>query len=117
MLDELFGIDEAYERSVEGWLALIRSDDRAMMDDYFRNEVLVQGKAFDKEYRIIRLDDQAERWVHGLGKLEFDAQGRPLKMHGTIQDITERKKTEIELRIAAIAFESQEGMSVTDADI
>ena len=116
VLDELFGIDEAYERSVEGWLALVHSDDRAIMDDYFRNEVLVQGKAFDKEYRIIRLDDQAECWVHGLGKLEFDAQWRPLKMHGTIQDITERKKTEIELRIAAIAFESQEGMSVADAD-
>jgi PAS domain S-box-containing protein len=116
VLDELFGIDEAYERSVEGWLALVRSDDRAMMADYFRNEVLAQGKAFDKEYRIIRLGDQAERWVHGLGQLEFDAQGRPLKMHGTIQDITGRKKTEIELRIAAIAFESQEGMSVADAD-
>ena len=32
----------------------------------------------------------------------------------TFTDITERKRTEEELRIAAIAFESQEGMIVTD---
>lgn len=32
-----------------------------------------------------------------------------------VQDITERKKTDAELRIAATAFESQEGMIITDA--
>jgi len=33
-----------------------------------------------------------------------------------LRDITERKKMEAELRIAATAFESQEGMIITDAD-
>ena len=33
-----------------------------------------------------------------------------------LRDITERKRTELELQIAATAFESQEGMFVTDAD-
>jgi diguanylate cyclase (GGDEF)-like protein/PAS domain S-box-containing protein len=32
-----------------------------------------------------------------------------------LEDITERKQAEINLRIAAIAFESQEGMMITDA--
>lgn len=49
------------------------------------------------EYRIIRHNDQAERWLHGLGKLELDAQGRPLKMLGAIQDITEKYEREAEL--------------------
>jgi diguanylate cyclase (GGDEF)-like protein/PAS domain S-box-containing protein len=35
---------------------------------------------------------------------------------GVILDITERKKSEAELRIAATAFESHEGMLITDAD-
>ena len=95
MLDKLFGINESYEHSVEGWAALVHPDDRAMMVSYFKNEVLARGKPFDKEYRIIRHDDKAERWVHGLGRLRFDAQGRPLKMIGTIQDITGRKQAEI----------------------
>lgn len=35
---------------------------------------------------------------------------------GIIRDITERKRAEAELRIAAIAFESQEAMIITDAN-
>jgi PAS domain S-box-containing protein len=35
---------------------------------------------------------------------------------GLVRDITERKIAENELRIAAIAFESQEGMMITNAD-
>ncbi len=98
VLAKLFGIDGAYERSVDGWAALVHPEDRTMMVDYFKNEVLGRGGTFDKEYRIVRHDDQAERWVYGTGKLEFDIQGRPLKMHGTIQDITDRKKMEEQLR-------------------
>ena len=56
VLDNLFGIDETYERSVKGWVALVHPDDRTMMADYFRNEVLGQGKTFDREYRIIRYE-------------------------------------------------------------
>ncbi|MDO8988756.1 MAG: EAL domain-containing protein [Sideroxyarcus sp.] len=115
MLDRLLGVDASYEHSVEGWLALIHPDDRAMMQEFYLNEVLGKGRMFDKEYRIVRHDNQAVRWVHGLGKLEFDADRHPVKMHGTIQDITERKQVEDELRIAAVAFSSQSGMIITDA--
>ena len=45
------------------------------MDDYLKNEVLAQGKVFDKEYRIVRHNDKDVRWVHGLGKVVFDARG------------------------------------------
>jgi len=93
-LDKVFGIDQTFERSVEGWASLIHPDDRATMEDYFRNEVLGRSLPFNKEYRIIRRNDQAERWVQGMGKLEFNEQGWPVKMYGTIQDITDRKQME-----------------------
>jgi diguanylate cyclase (GGDEF)-like protein/PAS domain S-box-containing protein len=98
VLDEILGIGNGFERTVESWEALIHPDDRAMVAAYFATEVAGQGKAFDKEYRVVRQTDGAERWVHGLGRLEFDAQERPRKMRGTIRDITERKQTELELR-------------------
>ncbi|MGD0281564.1 MAG: PAS domain-containing protein, partial [Dissulfurispiraceae bacterium] len=97
VLDKLFGIDKIYERSVKGWAALIHPDDRAMMVDYFRNEVLGKKKVFDKEYRIVRHNDRVERRVHGYGRLELDVHGQPLKMHGTVQDITDKKKMEEQL--------------------
>jgi diguanylate cyclase (GGDEF)-like protein/PAS domain S-box-containing protein len=94
-LDEVFGIGAGYERSVAGWAELVHPDDRARMTEYFENEVCGTGKDFDKEYRIERVSDRAERWVHGMGRLEFDAEGRPAKMRGIIRDITEHKQTEI----------------------
>ncbi len=98
VLDQIFGIDKEFEHTVEGWVALLHPDDRQTMSDYFRHEVLGQGKPFDKEYRILRRSDGVERWVHGIGQLTFDAHGRPATMYGTIQDITERKLTEAGLR-------------------
>jgi diguanylate cyclase (GGDEF)-like protein/PAS domain S-box-containing protein len=98
VMDEIFGIGKEYARTVEGWLALIHPGDRAIMEAYFPGEVLRTSGAFDKEYRIIRQTDGAKRWVHGLGRLEFDAQGQPVTMRGLIRDITESKLAEIQLR-------------------
>ena len=97
-LDEIFGIDEKYERSIAGWEALVHPGDQAMMAAYFAGEVVGEGRPFDKEYRIIRQSDQAERWVRGLGSLDFDAQGKPLKMRGIISDITVHRQWEMQLQ-------------------
>ena len=102
-LDSLFGIDATYDRSVLGWEVLIHPDDRELMDDYFKNEILGQHKNFDKVYRIQRHSDQAQRWVHGLGLLEFDAAAQVREMHGTIQDITDRRKTEEQIQSLAFS--------------
>jgi len=98
ILDKLFGIDDTYVRSVEGWRDLIHPDHRQQMTDYFANEVMGRRARFDREYKIVRKNDEVVRWVHGMGQLEVDAQDKLLKMHGVIQDITERKQTEQSLR-------------------
>ena len=46
-----------------------------------------------------------------LSAMELD--GKPL-LQAVVRDITERKRAELQLRIAATAFEAQEGMVVTD---
>ena len=102
ILDNLFGIDESYVRSVKGWEALIHPDDRQRMARYFSDHVIGQKQIFDELYRIVRCSDHAERWVHGLGKLELDSQGKPRTMRGTIQDISERKRADD--RIQTLAF-------------
>ena len=103
ILDNLFGIDAVYVRSLAGWEALIHPDDRQMMDSYFKDKVLGQKQVFDKVYRIVRHDDQSPRWVHGLGKLEFDAAAGLVKMFGTIQDITESKAAQEQIQNLAFS--------------
>jgi diguanylate cyclase (GGDEF)-like protein/PAS domain S-box-containing protein len=117
ILDELFGIDQSYNHSTEGWKAIIHSDDRMKMDDYLRNEVLAKGKSFDHEYRIVRQNDQSIHWVHGLGKLEFNSNGSPVKMVGTVQDITEQKRASDSLLKLSLAVEqSPNSIVITDLD-
>ncbi len=98
ILNTIFGIDKYFARTLYGWRSIIHPEDRQMMMDYLTNEVIGQHQGFDKEYRIIRPSDRAERWLHGLGRLEFDAQGHPVRMIGTVRDITERKLAEDKLR-------------------
>ncbi len=59
--------------------------------------------------------DQTEFWGHLTGQRFVDANGVEQGLVGVIADVTERRQAEAELRIAAIAFESQQGMIITDA--
>lgn len=98
VLDQIFGIDGDYVRSVEGWLDLVHPDDRETMDRYLREEVIAKRAPFDMEYRIVRRSDGEVRWVLGLGSVEFGPAGEILSMIGTIQDVTARKQAEERLR-------------------
>ncbi len=99
-LDALFGIDDSYPHTIAGWVEIVDPDQRQEMQDYFARHVLGGRNRFDKEYRIVRRSDGQTRWVSGLGELEFDAAGRPVRMVGTIQDVTERRHLEEQLRQA-----------------
>jgi len=71
------------------------------------NELLT-GKAAHSviEYRIITLAG-AEKWVWGRGKVVArDANGRPLRMAGTVSDITLRKHAELALRESQALYRS-----------
>ncbi len=98
VMDELFGIDDAYDRSLDGWMARIHPDDRAMMADVILNEAIGRGQTIDREYHIVRASDGTTRWIHSLGDLQFDIRGLNLELHGTCEDITERKQAEEDLR-------------------
>jgi two-component system, cell cycle sensor histidine kinase and response regulator CckA len=103
-LDELLGIEAIQKHPVADWLALVHPADLAMMTEYLNQEVLGRGQDFDKEYRIVRQTDQVELWIWGRGKLELDAQGRVLKMRGTLTDITGRKKAAQEVQASEARF-------------
>ncbi len=95
---ELFGLDDERPRSTAEWAALVHPEDREMVASHLRDDVLRDHRDFDLDYRIVRENDGATRWVHGQGTLEFGDSGEPEGMIGVIQDITGRKEAEIELR-------------------
>jgi diguanylate cyclase (GGDEF)-like protein/PAS domain S-box-containing protein len=96
-LNELFGIHKETDIAAS-WNDLVHPQDRAMVLQYFVTEVMEKRQPFNKEYRIVRASDDAVRWLHGMGRMEFDVHGKPTRMCGIIKDITERMQVELQLR-------------------
>ncbi len=48
----------------------------------------------DVEYRILRLNDGTMRWIGRHAEFVLDETGKPVRMIGTVQDITQRKRAE-----------------------
>jgi len=98
VLEEIFGLEPAAEKTTATWTALVHPDERAVMLDYFVNTVCTEQRPFDREYRIVRAGDGATRWLWGRGEVTYGPDGSPGRMFGTIQDITERKLADGKLR-------------------
>ena len=118
-LDALFGIGPAFDRSVAGWASLVHPDDRDAMTAYFADEVVGRGRPFDRQYRIVRADTGEERWVHGRGGLTFGDDRRPVRMLGTIADITEQHRAQAALarseqRYAAVLEGAHEAILIAE---
>ena len=97
----LFQLDHAaFDANYESFLAMVHPDDREFVDDSVRR-ALSGESSYAIDHRIVRTDG-SERIVHERAEVWFDDAGKPVRMAGTVHDITERKKAENELRQRAI---------------
>jgi PAS domain S-box-containing protein len=71
---------------------LIHPEDKQIVVDAVA-EALRGGPRYDVEYRVVRPNGEV-RLVHSQGDVIRDESGRPRRMFGTVQDITERKRAE-----------------------
>jgi PAS domain S-box-containing protein len=76
--------------------ALIHPED---WESYTRASMSAQsgGPPYNVEYRVVRPNGEV-RIVHSRGDVTIDETGRPRRMFGIVQDITERKQSEENLR-------------------
>ncbi len=93
--------------------SLIHPEDREAVMRRFC-ESLSRCNSYSIEYRLLFAGSRI-KWVKECGTTHFDSHGRPLYTIGSMQDIDQHKKTEEQLRIASITFETQESIVVTDA--
>jgi PAS domain S-box-containing protein len=99
--NEIFYSDEFHHmfgrrvKSLEAFLGALHPDDRVFVKKAI-NEALYKNKPYDLEYRVISLKGE-ERVIYAQAEVAFGEDGQPLRMIGTVQDITERKKMEEQL--------------------
>lgn len=88
--------EEDCELDYNGFLKIICPDDRENFERAV-TDALAGRKDYSVDFRIV-LPDGTMRFVHDQAKVVRDENGEPLRMVGTLQDITERKQAEEELR-------------------
>jgi PAS domain S-box-containing protein len=86
------------EPTAERFYGAIHAEDRESMRAV-ASAGMARADPFEKEYRIVRSDGTV-RLLHSWTHFERDAEGRPRRMLGTCQDITERQRAEQALREA-----------------
>lgn len=98
------------------WENRFHPDDKAHVEHTMHAYLSGMTKKYKLECRM-KCKNGDYRWILSRGMVvKYSKDGTPLRMVGTISDISERKQAEHNLYIAATAFESQEGMMVTDAN-
>ena len=91
----LFGFAADAIVTFENVIQRIHPDDRKMVGHAVRRALECRGD-YGGEYRVV-LPDGAQRWITARGRMYPDADGRPARMMGASIDITERKRSELEI--------------------
>lgn len=96
---------ESFKPTFENFISTIHMDDRARVRHAIERAI-AGAEHYSLDHRIVR-PDGTERVVHEEGDVVFDADGRALRMVGTVQDVTTQRRFEAAMgRLAAIVSSS-----------
>ena len=86
----LFGLDDGLETCFAEWFSRVHPDDQAIVEAAWRGAL--QGAPYDLTYRIV-VGGQV-RWIKALAEMTFDLQGNLVDAVGSLQDVTDQKRSE-----------------------
>ncbi|HUD29238.1 MAG TPA: PAS domain S-box protein [Novosphingobium sp.] len=98
----IFGVEQRGPVSPEIFEAIVVPEDRVAISNVARRHDATTP--LDVEYRIRRADTGEERIVARKADFELDAEGNPVRMVGVVQDITERRLTQLALETSEAQF-------------
>lgn len=120
LADKVYWSDEMYrifERNPEEpaptnseYLNYVHPDDRDYVSDAYQKAM--KGNPPGIDHRIVLANGEV-RTVHIQSEMVFNEKNIPVRARGTVQDITERKKSEEKIRILANAVESSNDAIIT----
>jgi diguanylate cyclase (GGDEF)-like protein len=89
------------------FLARVHADDATRVVRALES-ALAGGSPFDLDHRVVG-DDGNVRHLHSQAEVTWDSKGQPVRLSGTVQDITDRKKAESQIRFLAF-YDSLTGL-------
>ena len=103
-LRELSGLGDGDPTpTLQAWRDLLHPEDAPRADQALRDH-LRRRVPYSVEYRM-QIPGKGWRWFHSQGQGLWDSAGRPLRVAGSVSDVTDRKLAEAELMRAKEAAE------------
>jgi PAS domain S-box-containing protein len=94
----IFGVsEESFDGKVETFYSLVHPDDRERVRQAAIRAGFDRDEPYDVVHRIVRPDGTI-RWVHERAEVKRDGHGQPVETVGVVQDVTERKQAEEQIR-------------------
>jgi PAS domain S-box-containing protein len=101
----IFGLNpQEFRATYNSLFNYVHPNDRDFVDNAIK-KALNGEQPYDNEHRIISADGE-ERIVHSHGEVIFDENNTPIRMRGTLQDITESTKIENSLILSEERYRS-----------
>ena len=89
----IFGLPlHKFEPTYESFLEIVHPDDRELVKMSIHN-AMYKNIPYNVDHRVV-LSDGAECFVHADLEVTFDKNEKPVRMKGTVHDITERRQLE-----------------------
>ncbi|MCW5797871.1 MAG: PAS domain S-box protein [Nitrospira sp.] len=105
--------EEEFPDILDSWASRLHPEDREAVFERL-TACMEQGIShYDVEYRLLNKQN-AYQWFHARAEVvQRDARGRAVRMAGALQDITDRKRTEAQLRLS----EERLRMALTSSEL
>jgi PAS domain S-box-containing protein len=107
----IFGLSfEEFDATYEAFLGTVHPEDKELVERSVE-DALYKNKPYSIEHRIV-LPDGEVRIVHERAEVAFNEEGKAVRMIGTVQDITERRRAEDAVKEAERKLEEQRAKAI-----
>ncbi len=93
----MYGFDH-FDGRYETLISVVHREDQTRLRGIIADAVAAHDREFEFDFRILRPNDNALRWIHARRLVFYDAGGNPLRIVGVSVDVTDRKRELVELR-------------------
>jgi len=109
---KLFGLTPQSDVNNDSLMAYVLDEDREKVKNFI-SQSLEEGSSV-LDFRVVKPEDKQVQWFHGRSKTFYDNSHKPLRMVGTVHDITREKEIDqVKTQFLSLASHQMRGPLTT----
>jgi PAS domain-containing protein len=86
----MYGLDR-FDGRYDTWIATVHREDQTRLRNIVATALADKAGEFELDFRIVRPNDKALRWIHARRLVFYDESRTPVRVVGVSIDVTDRK--------------------------